>query len=54
MPFDSESQRDWMWANKPEIARELEDNTPSHLKLPRRKRRKKTYPPRRKKPHWRE
>jgi hypothetical protein len=34
MPFKSEKQRKYMWANKPEIAREFEEKTPKGKKLP--------------------
>ena len=29
MPFKSQAQRRWMYANKPEMAKEWEDETPS-------------------------
>lgn len=41
-PFQSEAQRAFMWAAKPEIAKEFEDATPKGKKLP--KRVKKTTP----------
>ena len=37
MPFKSEKQRKWMWANKPEIARSWEEKygkRPRNLKRP--------------------
>ena len=34
MPFTSESQRKWMWANKPEMAKKWEAHTPKGKKLP--------------------
>lgn len=37
MPFKSESQRRWMWANHPEMAREWEEKTPKDKKLPEKK-----------------
>ena len=36
MPFVSESQRGWMWANKPEMAKEWQEHTPKGKKLPKR------------------
>ena len=33
MPFKSEKQRSWMYANKPEMAKEWESHTPK-VKLP--------------------
>lgn len=36
MPFKSEQQRKWMYANKPEMAREWEAHTPKDKKLPKR------------------
>ena len=41
MPFKSEAQRKWMWANDPEMAKEWEEHTPKGTKLP--KRVKKAY-----------
>ena len=29
MPFKSQAQRKWMYANKPEMAKQWEDETPS-------------------------
>lgn len=34
MPFKSKSQRRWMYANKPEMAREFEAHTPKNASLP--------------------
>ena len=34
MPLKSKSQRRWMWANDPEMARRWEDHTPKGKKLP--------------------
>jgi hypothetical protein len=34
MPFVSESQRKWMWANKPNMAKEWQSHTPENAKLP--------------------
>ncbi len=34
MPFKSEKQRAWMYANKPEMAKEWEAHTPKGKKLP--------------------
>lgn len=36
MPFKSQAQRKWMYANKPEMAKEFESKTPSGKKLPER------------------
>ena len=36
MPFKSQAQRKWMYANKPEIAKQWESETPSSKKLPKR------------------
>ena len=30
----SQSQREWMWKNKPEMAKEWEAHTPKGIKLP--------------------
>jgi len=40
MPFKSQAQRAWMWANHPRMAREWEDATKGK-KLPKRKRKRK-------------
>ena len=37
MPFVSKSQRKWMYANKPEMAKQWEAETPKSAKLPERK-----------------
>lgn len=34
MPFRSESQRKWMWATHPQMARRWEEHTPKNKKLP--------------------
>lgn len=34
MPFKSKSQRAWMHANKPKLAKEFEAHTPKGKKLP--------------------
>ncbi len=34
MPFKSQAQRAWMFANKPEMAKEWEAHTPKGKKLP--------------------
>ena len=34
MPFLSTSQRKWMYANKPEMAKKWEKHTPKGVKLP--------------------
>ena len=34
MPFKSESQRKFMYANKPKLAKEFESKTPKGKKLP--------------------
>jgi len=41
MPFKSEKQRAWMYANKPEMAKRWQAETPSGKKLPTRIRYKK-------------
>lgn len=41
MPFKSEAQRRFMYANHPEIAREFEAHTPKGAKLPEHKGRAK-------------
>lgn len=41
MPFESEKQRRWMHANKPEMAKRWEKHTPKNKKLPERKKPKK-------------
>lgn len=38
MPMQSQAQRGWMWANKPEMAKRWEAETPDGIKLPARKR----------------
>jgi len=34
MPFKSQKQREWMYANKPKMAKEWESHTPKNKKLP--------------------
>lgn len=41
MPFESEAQRKWMYANYPEMAKEWEAHTSKEKKLPKRKRKKR-------------
>ena len=41
MPFKSEAQRAWMYANKPEMAKKWEKHTPKGKKLPKKVRKKK-------------
>ncbi|MFA5572279.1 MAG: hypothetical protein WDA42_04165 [Candidatus Bathyarchaeia archaeon] len=41
MPFVSEQQRKWMWANKPEMAKKWEEHTPDDKKLPKKVKKKK-------------
>ncbi|MHB1059886.1 MAG: hypothetical protein ACYC0F_18590 [Rhodanobacter sp.] len=36
MPFKSEAQKKWMYANKPDMAKEWETETPKGKKLPKR------------------
>ena len=36
MPFKSKAQRAWMFANKPELAKEFAAATPKGAKLPKR------------------
>jgi len=42
MPFKSEAQRGWMWANDPEMAREWQAHTPKDKKLPYKVKKKKS------------
>ena len=37
MPFKSQAQRAWMYANKPKMAKKWEKHTPKNKKLPKRK-----------------
>lgn len=46
MPFQSKSQRKWMHANKPKMAKQWEKETPEGKKLP--KKAKKKAPKKRK------
>lgn len=41
MPFKSQAQRKWMFANKPEMAAKWAAETPSGKKLPKRLKKKK-------------
>tara|TARA_R100000781_G_scaffold65365_2_gene41133 strand:- start:3810 stop:3986 length:177 start_codon:yes stop_codon:yes gene_type:complete len=36
MPFKSQAQRRWMYTNKPEMAKQWEDETPDTASLPNR------------------
>lgn len=36
MPFKSQAQRKWMYANKPQMAKRWEKETPKSKKLPKR------------------
>jgi len=40
MPFKSKKQRAWMYANKPEMAKEFEAKTPKGKKLPKKVKKK--------------
>ncbi len=46
MPFESEAQRRWMYANHPDMAKEWESHTPKGEKLPKRKKRRQKRKPR--------
>lgn len=37
MPFKSKAQKGYLYANKPEVAKEFEEKTPKEKKLPARK-----------------
>jgi|TARA_R100001086_G_scaffold18491_1_gene9049 hypothetical protein len=41
MPFVSKAQRAWMYANKPEMAKRWEKETPKNKRLPKRRRGKR-------------
>lgn len=41
MPFESQAQRGWMYANEPEMAKRWEKDTPKGKKLPRHKKKRK-------------
>ncbi len=41
MPFKSEKQRAWMYANYPDMAKRWEAETPKDKKLPKKKTKKK-------------
>lgn len=40
MPFKSEAQRKYLYANKPELAKEFESKTPKKKKLPKKVKKK--------------
>ena len=40
MPFKSQAQRAWMYANQPERAKKWESETPKKKKLPKKKRKR--------------
>jgi hypothetical protein len=42
MPFKSKAQRAWMYANKPEMAKEWESKTAKGKKLPKRATKKRS------------
>ena len=44
MPFKSKAQRAWMYANKPEMAQQWQDETPKGAKLPKKVKKKKGKP----------
>lgn len=46
MPFKSEAQRRYLYANEPEVAREFQAHTPKGAKLPRHVGKKKKTTPR--------
>lgn len=41
MPFKSTAQKKWMYANKPEMAKEWQSETPKAAKLPKKVKKKK-------------
>jgi len=41
MPFKSKAQRAYLWANKPEMAKEWESETPKGAKLPKKLKKKR-------------
>jgi len=41
MPFKSEAQKKWMYANKPEMAKEWQAETPKGKKLPKKLKKKR-------------
>lgn len=41
MPFRSEAQRAWMYANDPKMAKKWEKHTPQNKKLPKKKPKKR-------------
>ena len=44
MPFQSQAQRAWMYANEPKMAKEWEEHTPKGKKLPAKIKKKSTKP----------
>lgn len=42
MPFKSQAQRRWMYANKPQMAKKWERHTSKRRKLPTRKRKRRS------------
>ena len=42
MPFKSQAQRKWMYANDPAMAKRWEDDTPKGKSLPKKKKKKAT------------
>lgn len=48
MPFKSQAQRSYLYANHPKVAREFERHTPKGKKLPKRVKRKNTAKKKRK------
>lgn len=44
MPFKSQAQRGYMYANKPKLAKEFEAETPKGKKLPKKVKPKKSAP----------
>lgn len=49
MPFKSEAQRKYLYANHPEVAKEFAEHTPKNAKLPKRVSKKSSTKPKRKK-----
>ena len=41
MPFKSQAQRSWMYANDPKMAKKWEEHTPKDAKLPKKVKKKK-------------
>jgi len=42
MPFKSEAQKGWMYANHPQMARQWQEHTPKGTKLPAKLKKKST------------